>query len=64
MSDTTTGTAERVTVTLADGVADVRLNRPEKRNALDPAMFEALVATGERLKTCCMPCGARARKSR
>ena len=51
MSDATTGTAERVTVTLADGVADVRLNRPEKRNALDPAMFEALVAAGERLKT-------------
>ncbi|MCX5536278.1 crotonase/enoyl-CoA hydratase family protein [Streptomyces sp. NBC_00006] len=44
-------TAQRVTVTVTDGVADVRLNRPEKRNALDPAMFEALVATGERLKT-------------
>ncbi|MFJ9122995.1 crotonase/enoyl-CoA hydratase family protein [Streptomyces sp. NPDC102340] len=43
--------AQRVTVTVTDGVADVRLNRPEKRNALDPAMFEALVATGERLKT-------------
>jgi len=42
---------ERVTVTLIDGVADVRLNRPEKRNALDPAMFEALVAAGERLKS-------------
>jgi len=51
MSDTTTGTADRVTVTLDGGVADVRLNRPEKRNALDPAMFEALVRTGERLKT-------------
>src|SRR3984957_15857071 len=50
MSDTTTDTAERVTVSLAGGVADVRLNRPEKRNALDPAMFEALVTTGERLK--------------
>ena len=51
MSDTTTGTAERVTVTLDGGVADVRLNRPEKRNAIDPAMFSALVAAGERLKT-------------
>jgi enoyl-CoA hydratase/carnithine racemase len=51
MSDTTTGNAERVTVTLDGGVADVRLNRPEKRNALDLAMFEALVVTGERLKT-------------
>ncbi len=44
-------TAERVTVSLIDGVADVRLNRPDKRNALDPAMFEALVTTSERLKT-------------
>ena len=47
----TTGSADRVTVTLDGGVADVRLNRPEKRNALDLAMFEALVVTGERLKT-------------
>jgi enoyl-CoA hydratase/carnithine racemase len=45
-----TETAGRVTVTLEGGVADVRLNRPDKRNALDPAMFEALVAAGERLK--------------
>ena len=44
-------TAERVTVTITDGVADVRLNRPEKRNALDPAMFSGLVAAGERLKS-------------
>lgn len=40
---------ERVTVTLEGGVADVRLNRPEKINALDQAMFEALAVTGERL---------------
>ena len=33
----------------SDGVADVRLNRPEKLNALDPAMFDALVDAGERL---------------
>lgn len=39
----------RVTVSVSEGVADVRLNRPEKINALDPAMFEAIVATGERL---------------
>jgi len=50
MSEGTTDVAGRVTVTLAGGVADVRLNRPDKRNALDPAMFEALVAAGERLK--------------
>jgi enoyl-CoA hydratase/carnithine racemase len=51
MSDRTAQTPGRVTVTLTGGVADVRLNRPDKRNALDPAMFEALVAAGERLKT-------------
>ncbi|GAA4755206.1 crotonase/enoyl-CoA hydratase family protein [Actinomycetospora chibensis] len=41
---------QRVRVEITDGVADVRLARPEKRNALDPAMFEGLVHTGERLK--------------
>src|SRR5262245_1290285 len=41
--------SERVRVTLSDGVADVRLNRPEKLNALDPAMFEGLVETGRAL---------------
>jgi enoyl-CoA hydratase/carnithine racemase len=41
---------ERVRVTVGDGVADVRLARPDKRNALDPAMFAGLVAAGERLK--------------
>ncbi|HTR91696.1 MAG TPA: crotonase/enoyl-CoA hydratase family protein [Trebonia sp.] len=51
MSETTAVAGERVTVSLDGGVADVRLNRPEKRNAIDPAMFAALVATGERLKT-------------
>jgi enoyl-CoA hydratase/carnithine racemase len=44
-------TEQRVTVTIADGVADVRLNRPEKRNALDPAMFSALITAGEQLKS-------------
>ena len=51
MSDTVAHSAQRVSVTLDGGVADVRMNRPEKRNALDPAMFAALVAAGERLKT-------------
>jgi enoyl-CoA hydratase/carnithine racemase len=41
---------QRVRVEVVDGVADVRLARPEKRNALDPAMFAALVTTGEGLK--------------
>jgi enoyl-CoA hydratase/carnithine racemase len=42
-------TEQRVTVTISDGVAEVRLNRPEKRNALDGAMFAGLVNAGERL---------------
>ncbi|CAN5747304.1 crotonase/enoyl-CoA hydratase family protein [soil metagenome] len=42
---------ERVSVAVIDGVADIRLNRPDKRNALDVAMFRALAAAGERLKT-------------
>ena len=42
---------DRVSVTIEDGVADVRMVRTDKMNALDNAMFEALVATGERLKT-------------
>ncbi len=41
---------ERVTVAIDAGVADVRLVRTDKMNALDDAMFSALVATGERLK--------------
>jgi enoyl-CoA hydratase/carnithine racemase len=51
MTDTTADDSPRVTVTVTDGIADVRLNRPAKRNALDLAMFAALVSTGERLKT-------------
>jgi enoyl-CoA hydratase/carnithine racemase len=43
--------SDRVTVEIAGGVADVRLARPDKMNALDDAMFDALIATGERLKT-------------
>jgi enoyl-CoA hydratase/carnithine racemase len=41
--------SDRVRITLTDGVADVRLTRPEKLNALDPAMFEGLVETGRSL---------------
>ncbi|WP_300056147.1 crotonase/enoyl-CoA hydratase family protein [uncultured Roseobacter sp.] len=36
----------RVTVTVTDHIAHVQLNRPEKRNAVDPEMFEALIAAG------------------
>lgn len=42
-------TPERVTISIREGVADVRLNRPDKMNALDDAMFRGLVAAGERL---------------
>jgi len=39
----------RVVVTIADGVADVRLNRPEKRNALDHAMFDGIFAAADQV---------------
>ena len=40
---------ERVSISISDGIADVRLVRADKMNALDVAMFEALVAATERL---------------
>jgi enoyl-CoA hydratase/carnithine racemase len=40
---------DRVRVSIHNGVADVRLNRPDKMNALDPAMFQAIADTGARL---------------
>jgi len=43
--------SDRVLITIEDGVADVRLNRPDKRNALDGELFVAIVDAGERLKT-------------
>ncbi len=42
---------DRITVDIQQGVADVRLVRADKMNALDNAMFEALIQTGERLKS-------------
>lgn len=42
-------TSERVRVERADGIATVTLDRPEKMNALDAPMIEALVAAGEAL---------------
>jgi enoyl-CoA hydratase/carnithine racemase len=41
--------SDRMTVQVSEGIADVRLARPDKLNALDGAMFEALVAVGEKL---------------
>jgi hypothetical protein len=32
-------TEDRIRLTIEDGIADVRLNRADKMNALDPAMF-------------------------
>ncbi len=41
--------SDRITVSIENGVADVRLNRPDKRNALDREMFDALVDTSASL---------------
>ncbi|MEQ8859602.1 MAG: crotonase/enoyl-CoA hydratase family protein [Pseudomonadales bacterium] len=40
---------ELVTVDIDAGVADVRLNRVDKYNALSPEMFQAIIAAGESL---------------
>ncbi|HEY9558196.1 MAG TPA: crotonase/enoyl-CoA hydratase family protein [Acidimicrobiales bacterium] len=42
--------SDRVNISINVGIADVRLNRPDKINALDPAMFAAVVEAGESLK--------------
>ncbi|OQW55490.1 MAG: enoyl-CoA hydratase [Proteobacteria bacterium SG_bin9] len=42
---------DRVSISITDGVADVRLVRADKMNALDMAMFDALVAAATRLKS-------------
>ena len=41
---------QRIRIHIDDGVADIRLNRPDKMNALDPAMFSAIADAGARLK--------------
>lgn len=41
---------DRITVSMSDGVADVRLVRADKMNALDAAMFNALVDTAAQLR--------------
>lgn len=43
-------TNERVQIRVRDGVADVRLNRPEKMNALDQPMFQAILEAGQQLE--------------
>ena len=41
--------SERVSCSIEGGIADVRLTRPEKRNALDQEMFSAILAAAERV---------------
>jgi len=43
--------SDRVVVTIDQGIAEVRFNRPDKRNALDRDQFAAIAAAGESLKT-------------
>jgi enoyl-CoA hydratase/carnithine racemase len=42
--------SDRVSISMHNGIADVRLNRPDKLNALDQAMFQGIVDAGEGLK--------------
>lgn len=41
--------SDLVTITKSNGIADVRLNRVDKYNALSPDMFKAIIAAGESL---------------
>ena len=41
--------ADLVTLEVREGIADVRLNRAEKYNALSPEMFSAIHLAGEKL---------------
>jgi enoyl-CoA hydratase/carnithine racemase len=42
---------DRVIVDIQDHIAHVRLNRADKMNALDEAMFAGIIEAGESLKT-------------
>ncbi|WP_288413922.1 crotonase/enoyl-CoA hydratase family protein [uncultured Sphingomonas sp.] len=46
----------RVTVAMVDGVAEVRLARGDKMNAIDPAMFDALTDVIDTLRTSSARC--------
>ena len=41
---------DRVIIDIQDHIAHVKLNRPDKMNALDDAMFEAICAAGDEIK--------------
>lgn len=43
--------SDRVIINISDGIADVRFNRADKRNALDGEQFQAIVDAGESLKS-------------
>jgi enoyl-CoA hydratase/carnithine racemase len=43
--------SERVSIAVNDHVAVVTINRPEKKNAADAAMFEALTRAGESIRS-------------
>ena len=43
--------SERVTITIEAGIADVRFNRADKRNALDRDQFAAIAEAGQQLKS-------------
>jgi enoyl-CoA hydratase/carnithine racemase len=42
---------DRISITVENHIADVRLTRADKMNALDPAMFQGIIAAGEELAT-------------
>ena len=42
--------SDRVVISIADGIADVRLNRADKRNALDREQFASIAEAGEQLQ--------------
>jgi enoyl-CoA hydratase/carnithine racemase len=42
---------DRILLTVKDGIADVRLTREDKRNALDSEMFSSIAAMGEHIST-------------
>jgi enoyl-CoA hydratase/carnithine racemase len=49
MTEQSVQTAERVAIDVSDHVATVTLTRPEKHNALDVAMFDAIAAAAARV---------------
>ncbi|MBV9581958.1 MAG: crotonase/enoyl-CoA hydratase family protein [Chloroflexi bacterium] len=51
MTGLSSGDKPRVLLSLESGIADVRLNRPRKRNALDPEMFHALFEAAQCVRT-------------